>query len=201
MSPTTIDQCEIPGGPPSAVVRNYSLGAIVEMEVDFRAALSQVPPFAVGVSIRLAPVGPSIHTLAFATQDQVFCLSFQQPPSPAQKETLRKLLIVQNVQYLTGFELPYTITLLTHTLGSDISGYDLSTLKSGHITTPGDFLHWKNASISPRRINELWDGVVLGRSDANSTGKPEPNYALRAWFTAMCVTPTPPSFFDHPTPL
>jgi hypothetical protein len=159
------------------------------------------PSFAVGVSIRLAPVGPSIHTLAFATQDQVFCLSFQQPPSPAQKETLRKLLIVQNVQYLTGFELPYTITLLTHTLGSDISGYDLSTLKSGHITTPGDFLHWKNASISPRRINELWDGVVLGRSDANSTGKPEPNYALRAWFTAMCVTPTPPSFFDHPTPL
>jgi hypothetical protein len=189
MSPTTIDQSEIPGGPPSAIVRNYSLAAIVEMERDFRAALPPEPLFTVGVSIGLAPAGPSIHTLALATQNQVFCLSLKQPPSSAQKETLQKLFL--NVQYLTGFELPYTITLLAHALGFNVLGYDLSTLKSGGITTPGDFLHWKNGSIFPRRINELWDGGMLGRSDANSTGTPEPNYALRAWFTAMYVTPTP----------
>jgi hypothetical protein len=180
MFPTTIDQREIPGGPPSAVVRNYSLKAIEEMAVDFRAALPPEPLFTVGVSIGLAAVGSSIQTLALATQDQVFCLSFPHPPpSPAQKETLRKLL---NVQYLTGFELPYTITLLAHALGPNLSGYDLSTLKSGDITTPGDFLHWKNVFVSARPINELWDGR---RSGANSTGTPEPNYALRAWFTAM----------------
>jgi hypothetical protein len=188
VSTTTIQQREIPEGPPSAVVRNYSLGAIAEMEADFHAALPPEPPFAVGVSIRLAPVGLRIHTLALATQNRVFCLSFQQPPSPAQKVALRKLL---ELQYLTGFEFPYTISLLAHALGSDVSGYDLSTLKNGDITTPGDFLHSKNVSVSARPINELWDGGMLRRSDANSTGTPEPDYALRAWFTAMCVTLTP----------
>jgi hypothetical protein len=196
VSTTTIHQREIPGGPPSAVVRNYSLGAIVEMERDFHAALPPEPPFAVGVSIGLAPVGPSIQTLALATESRVFCLSFQQPLSPAQKETLQKLF---KVQYLTGFELPYTIILLAHALGSDISGYDLSSRKKGNIMTPGDFLHSKNGSVSARPINERWDGGIPRRSDANSTGMPEPNYALRAWFTAMYVTLTPFAFINPPS--
>jgi hypothetical protein len=194
---STIHQSEIPGGPPSAVVRNYSVSAIAEMELDFRAALPQ-PPFAVGVSIQLAPVGPTIFTLALATQDQVFCLPFQQTLSQTHRKALRKLL---DIQYLTGFELPYTITLLAHALGSDVSGYDLSTLKVGDIATPGDFLHCKNVDVSARTINEVWDGDVLRRSDVNSTGTPEPNYALRAWFTAMYVTLTPlASIFDPPSP-
>jgi hypothetical protein len=194
---TTIDQREILGGPPSAVVHKYPLGAIDEMEVDFRAALPPEPPFAVGVSIRLAPVGHSIHTLALATQNQVFCLSFRQSPSPAQKVVLRRLL---KTQYLTGFELPYTIALLAHALGSNLSGYDLSTLKKGEIKTPGDFLHSKNVFISAKSINELWDGGMLRRSDANSTSTPEPDYVLRAWFTAMCVTLIPLASFDPSTP-
>jgi hypothetical protein len=189
---TKIRQSEIPGGPPLAVVRNYSLGEIAQMEAEFRAALPSVPPFAVGVSIKLAPVGPKIHTLALATQNQVFCLTFQQPPSRAQKVTLRKLL---EVQYLTGFELPYTITLLAHALGSEVSGYDLSTLKDMSISTPGDFLHQKNVSVTARSINERWDGGILSRIDANSTGEPEPDYALRAWLSAMYVTLIPLSYF------
>jgi hypothetical protein len=194
---TTIQQCKIPGAPPFAIVRNYSLAEIAEMEVDFCAELPPEPPFAVGLSIKLAPVGRKIHTLALATQNWVFCLSIEQPPSRAQKVVLRRLL---KTQYLTGFELPYTITLLAHALDSEISGYDLSTLKIGDIATPGDFLHRRNVSASARSINELWDGVTLSRSDANSTGTPEPDYALRAWFTAMCVTLTPLAFFDPPTP-
>jgi hypothetical protein len=195
---SNIHQSVIPGGPPFAVVRNYSVSAIAELELDFRAALPPAPPFAVGVSIQLAPVGPTIFTLALATQDQVFCLPFQQTLSQTHRKALRKLL---NVQYLTGFELPYTIMLLAHALGSHVSGYDLSTLKVGDITTPGDFLHCKNDSVSPRTISEVWDGDVLRRSDGDSsTGTPEPNYALRAWFTAMYVTRTPlASFFDSPS--
>jgi hypothetical protein len=190
-STTTIHQREIIGGPRSAVVHNYSLGAIGKMEVDFRAALPLKPPFAVGVSIEVAPVGPDIRTLALATQDQVFCLSFQQPPSTAQSEALAKLL---KIQYLTGFELPYTIVLLAHILGSDVAGYDLSTLKFGDISTPGDFFHSKNV-FSARAINELWDGGIP-RSNPNSSGTVQPNYARRAWYTAMCVTLTPLAFFD-----
>jgi hypothetical protein len=167
------------------------------MEVDFRAAIPPVPPFAVGVSIKLAPVGPNIHTLALATQNRVFCLSCQQPPSPAQKVALQKIL---ETQYLVGFELPNTITLLAHALGSDVSGYDLSTLKNKDIVTPGDFLNSRNVSVSARSINERWDGSILSRSDADSTGKLEPDYAIRAWFSAMYVTLTPLSFFDLPTP-
>ena len=162
------------------------------MEVDFRAALPP-EPFAVGVSIGLAPVGPSINTLALATQDQVFCLSFQQPPSSSQRIALRKLL---NIKFLTGFELPYTITLLARTLGFDVSGYDLSTLKFGDITPPGDFLHSKDVSTSARLVNELWDGGILRNIDAKATGTLEPDYALRAWFTAMYVTLTPFASFD-----
>jgi hypothetical protein len=193
---TTIHQSEILGAPRSAIVRNYSLEAIAGMEVDFRAALSQEPPFAVGVSIELAPVGPNINTLALATQDRVFCLSFQRPLSPAQKMSVRKIL---DVQYLSGFEFPYTIVLLARTLGSNVSGFDLSTLKNGDITTPGDFLHSKNVSTSARSVNELWDGGILRDIDAKVTGTLEPNYALRAWFTAMCVTLTPHAFLTiHP---
>jgi hypothetical protein len=162
------------------------------MEVDFRAALPQEPPFAVGVSIELAPVGPNIKTLALATQDQVFCLSFQRTPSPAQKKTMRKIL---DVQYLSGFEFPYIIVLLARTLGSSVSGYDLSTLKNGDIT-PGDFFY-KYKSIPSRPINELWDGGILRGVDTKAAGTLEPNYALRAWLTAMCVTLTPHAFFDH----
>ena len=162
------------------------------MEVDFRAALPP-EPFAVGVSIGLAPVGPSIDTMALATQDQVFCLSFQQPPSLSQRMALRNLL---KVKFLTGFELPYTIILLAHTLGIDVSGYDLSTLRFGDITPPGDFLHSKDVSTSARLVNELWDGGILRSIDAKATGTLEPDYAVRAWFTAMYVILTPHASFD-----
>ena len=204
---TTIRQCVIPGAPQSAIVRNYSIEAIAGMEEDFRAALPQEPPFAVGVSIELAPVGPNINTLALATQDQVFCLSFQQTPSLAQKMSVRKIL---DVQYLSGFEFPYTIVLLARTLGCNVSGYDLSTLKNGGITTPGDFfssrIHisgsmddatTKDEPISSRSINELWDGGIMRGIDAKVAGTLEPDYALRAWLTAMCVTLTPHAFVDR----
>ena len=187
---TTIQQREIPGGPRSAIVRNYSFEAIGEMDVAFRAALPPVPPFAVGVSIQVAPVGPDIRTLALATQDQVFVLSFPPPPTAAQKKALRSaapstaqkkaLRNLLKVRYLTGFELPYTIALLAHVLGSDVYGYDLSTLKNEDIMMPGDFLHSKNVSVSARSINELWDGGISRRRDVDSSGTPEPNYALRA---------------------
>jgi hypothetical protein len=193
---TTIRQCVIPGAPQSAIVRNYSLESIAEMELDFCAALLQEPPFAVGVSIELAPVGPNISTLALATQDQVFCLSFQRAPSPAQKMSVQKIL---DVQYLSGFEFPYTIVLLARSLGSNVSGYDLSTLKTGDIMTPGDFLY-NYKPINSRSINELWDGGILRDIDAKAAGTLEPDYALRAWFTAMCVTLTPHAFFDHSSP-
>jgi len=187
---TTLRQYEIPGEPRSAVVHHYSLGAVGELEAEFRAAIRSKPPSAVGVSIELAPVGPSIRTLALAMQDRVFCLSLRHPLSPAQCKALRELF--SSIQYLAGFEFPYTNVLLAHTLGSNIAGYDLSTLpllrisKNGNIATPGNFLNHKNQSVFARRINELWDGDVL-RSGANSTGTPEPDYALRAWFTAIAA--------------
>jgi hypothetical protein len=194
-STTTIHQSVIPEAPRSAIVCNYSLDAIARMEVDFCAALPREPPFAVGVSIELAPVGPNINTLALATQDQVFCLSFQQTPSPAQRMSMRNIL---DVQYLSGFEFPYTIALIARTLGSNVSGYDLSTLINGGITTPGDFLH-KYKNIPCQSINELWDGGILRGIDAKAAGTLKPDYALRAWFTAMCVSLTPHAFFDHPS--
>lgn len=198
---TTICQGVIPGAPPSAIVRYYSLEEIAGMEVDFRAALPLEPPFAVGVSIELAPAGPNISTLALATQEQVFCLSFQQTLSAAQKMSMRNIL---DVQYLSGFEFPYTIVLLARTLGSNVSGYDLSTLKNGDITTPGTFFsqYSKDESVSSRSINESWDGEILRGIDSKAAGTLEPDYALRAWFTAMCVTLaglTPHAFFDHPS--
>jgi len=186
---TVLDQTEIPGWPRSVVVHHYSLGAVAELEAEVRAGIPSRPPSAVGVSVGLAPAGPRIQTLALATRDKVFCLSLQQSPSPAQCKTLRRLF--SSIPYLAGFEFPYTVVLLAHSLGSSITGYDLSTLalrsKSRDITTPGDFFNSKNPSVSARRINERWDGDVL-RIGTNSSGTPEPDYALRAWFTAMCVT-------------
>jgi len=180
---TTLHQHEIPGEPRSVVIHHYSLGALAELEADFRAAIPSSPPCAVGVSIELAPVtvGPRIQTLALATRDKVFCLSLRQSPSPAQSKTLRELF--SNIPYLTGFEFPLIIVLLAHTLGSNVTGYDLSTLafsKHKETATPGGFLNSKNQSAPVRRINERWDGDI-------SSGTPKPNYALRAWFTAMYV--------------
>jgi hypothetical protein len=188
-----ISQSEIPGEPPSADVRHYSLGAVAELKTDFRAAIPSKPPHAVGVSIGLPQVGPHVETLALATQDNVFCLSLAQSPSPTQRKALRE--IFSSIQYLAGFEFPLTIVLLAHTLDSTVTGYDLSTLslllKPRNIATPGGFLNSLNPSASKRRIDERWDGDILG-TRVNSTGTPEPDYALRAWFTAMCVT-----YFNH----
>jgi len=185
---TTLDQHEIPGEPRSAVVRYYSLGALTELEADFRAAIHSGPPCAVGVSIELAPVGTRIQTLALATRDKVFCLLLPQSPSPAQCKTLRELF--SNILYLAGFEFSHIIVLLSHTFGSNVTGYDLSTLalsKHRETATPGGFLNTKNPSVNARRINERWDGDTVRRGETSS-GIPEPDYALRAWFTAMYVT-------------
>ena len=186
---TVLDQNEVPGWERSALVHHYSLGAVAELEAEIRAEIPSRPPSAVGVSIGLAPAGLRIQTLALATRDKVFCLSLHQSPSPAQCKYLRRLF--SNIPHLAGFEFPYTIVLLAHTLGSNLTGYDLSTLalrsKGGDITTPGHFFHLKNPSVSARRINERWDGDVL-KIGTNSSGTPEPDHALRAWFTAMCVT-------------
>lgn len=185
---TTLDQREIPGEPPSAVVRYYSLGALAELEADFRAAIHSGSPCAVGVSIELAPVETRIQTLALSTRDNVFCLLLPQLPSPAQCKTLRELF--SNISYLAGFEFSHIIVLLSHTFGSNVTGYDLSTLalsKHRETATPGGFLNTKNPSANARRINERWDGDIVRRGETSS-GIPEPDYALRAWFTAMYVT-------------
>ena len=141
-----------------------------------------------GVSIGLARAEPRIESLALATQDKVFCLSLRESPSLAQRKALQELF--SNIQFLAGFEFPHTIVLLAYTIGSNVTGYDLSTLASpsdrNDITTPGNFLNSKNSKVSARRINERWDGDILRRG-SNSSGIPEPDYALRAWFTAMCV--------------
>jgi hypothetical protein len=190
-----IDQYEIPGEPRSVVVHHYSLAKMAQLQDDFRAAIASRPPFAVGVSVGLAPAEPRIETLALATQDKVFHLSLRESPSPTQCKALQELF--SDIQYLAGFEFPYTIVFLAHTLGCIVTGYDLTTLalpsRHSNITTPGNFLNSKNPSVSVRRINERWDGDVL-RSGANSAGAPKPDYALRAWFTAMCVT----LFYPHP---
>jgi hypothetical protein len=136
----TINQHEIPGEPSSAVVRHYSLRALAELQTDIRVAIPTSPPSAVGVSVGLAPAGPRIESLALATQDKVFCLSLWEPPSPTQRKALQELF--SNIQYLAGFEFPHTIVLLAHTIGSTVTGYDLSTLallaKHSDITTPGN---------------------------------------------------------------
>jgi hypothetical protein len=96
--------------------------------------------------------------------------------------------------------LPYSVVLLAHALGIEVFGLDLSTLKNKGITTPGDFLNAKSVRVSSRNINELWDGGILRGRNPNSNGTPEPDYALRAWLTAMYITVTPlASFFDPPS--
>jgi hypothetical protein len=163
MSPTTTNlwQYEIPGSPQSAVVRHYSLAAVDEMEIDFHAALSSQDAGVVGVSIELAPPASGsciIQTLVLALQNQVstFLCGGLRPGHKA--ESYRSF---SDIQYLAGFELSYTITLLAHTLGSDISGYDLSMVSD--LTMPGNFLNRMDPSISATAVNERWDeGIVRG---------------------------------------
>jgi hypothetical protein len=180
---TTIKQDEIPGGPSSAMVRRYSLKRVGEMKADFlQAVLSDDPPCVVGVSLGLA--GSRIQTLALATREHVFNLAFHRPPSLAQTRILRRLL--SKVPLLTGFELPYTIVLLAHALGCNISGRDLSTLDddTGYRQTPGAFIEAKVPSASRERINTRWE-KGMSSSDTKSTDTLESKCAVRAWFTAM----------------
>jgi hypothetical protein len=183
---TTLHQDEIPEAPPSAVACYYSLTTVAEMTTDFCAALPSKDHYAVGVSIQLAPSGSRIQTLALGLQDQVFCLTFEQKTSAAHRQVLRKLL--SNIQYLAGFEIPYTIALLARMLGSNISGYDLTTAdihgKPEGLMTPGVFWNLMDRAVSARRVNERWDGRIQ-RGNLGSSGTPQPDYALRAWFTAM----------------
>lgn len=184
-STTTLEQDEIPGGPISALVREYSLETVSEMREELlHAALSEGSPCVVGVSVRLANSGPHIRTLALATPSDVFELILHRPPSPAQKRILRALF--SKVPYLAGFDMPYTIVLLAHTLGGEISGHDLSAVKLGtkslYRKMPGDLIKSKDSSVSVGHIDERWERGVP-RSDTKPL---EPDYRVRAWFTAMC---------------
>jgi hypothetical protein len=184
-STTTLEQDEIPGGPSSAVVHEYSLETVSEMREEFlHAALSEGPPCVVGVSVGLANSGPHIRTLALATPSDVFDLTLHRPPSPAQKRILRTLF--SKVPCLAGFDLPYTIVLLAHTLSGEISGRDLSTVKLGTKSSyrrmPGDLIKSKVSSASVGCIDKRWERGVP-RSDTKTL---EPDYRVRAWFTAMC---------------
>jgi hypothetical protein len=99
---------------------------MAELQAEFCAEISSGPPFAVGVSVGLAPAEPRTGSLALATPDKVFRLPLRESPSPMQRRALQELF--SDIQYLAGFESPYTIVMLAHTLGSIVSGYDLSTL-------------------------------------------------------------------------
>ena len=187
---TTLHQDEISGGPSSALVRKYSLETVHKMKADvLSATVSQGPRCAVGVSIGLAKDGPRIRTLALATRDNIFHLVLHNPPSPAQKRILQKLFSVNSI--LNGFEFPYTMILLAHTLGCDVSGHDLSTItlgsKVGNIVTPGTLINAKNPLACAKRIDERWDSCQPG-SETKSTDTLEPDYCLRAWITAMCLS-------------
>jgi hypothetical protein len=188
-SATILEQDEIPGQPSSATVREYALETLSEMKEDFiHATLSEDPSCVVGVSLGLARSGPHIRTLALATPANVFNLVLHRPPSPAQKRILRALF--SKVPCLAGFELPYIIVLLAHTIGGEISGHDLSSAKFGSKTSymrmPGALIRSKVSSASAGCINERWErGMPC--SDTKSTHTLEPNHRVRAWFTAMCV--------------
>ena len=183
---TIIRQDEIPGGPISAGVRRYSLEAVGEMKTDvLQAASSEGVPCVVGVSLALASSGPKIRTLALATCNQVFELALRHPPSKAQKRKLRSLF--SKIQHLVGFEMPYTIILLSHTLGCDISGRDLSNVDFGSeapdfkLRTPGTLIESLVHSGSVERINARWEkGTPSG--GAKSTDTLDSNCAVRAWF-------------------
>jgi hypothetical protein len=188
-SVTILEQDEIPGQPSSAEVREYSLETVSEMREDLlHAALSEGPPCVVGVSLGLARSGPHIRTLALATPSHVLNLTIHHSPSPAQKRILRALF--SKVPCLAGFEFAYTIVLLEHTLGAEISGHDLSTARLGSDTSymrmPGALINSKAFLASVGRINERWEGGTP-RSDTKSTDTLEPNHRVRAWFTAMCA--------------
>ena len=176
---TIIEQDEIPGEPSSAVVREYSLETLSEMRTDFlHDALSEGAPGVIGVSLGLTSGGPHIRTLALATPDNVFDLAIRRPPSQAHKRILRTLF--SKIPYLVGFELPYTIVLLAHTLGGAISGHDLSSVN----LMPGTLIESIVPSASAARINERWESDVPC-SDTEFADTPEPNHCVRAWFTAM----------------
>lgn len=190
-STTTLHQDVIPGQPSSVLVRKYSLEVVHKMKADLlHATLSQgAPCCAVGVSVGLTTSGAHIRSIVLATRDHVFHLVLHHQPTPAQKGILRRLL--SKISCLTGFEFPYTVTLLAHTLGGVISGHDLSTItlnsKEQGIMTAGTLIRAGNSSASARRIDEQWDSGYLC-SDAKSTEAVEPDYCLRAWITAMCVS-------------
>jgi len=188
-STTIIQQDEIPVEPSSAVVRGYSLETVGEMKANFlQAALSEDPPCVVGVSLELADSGSRIRTLSLATRNHVFNLALHRPPSQTQKRILRRLF--SKVQLLTGFELPYTIVLLAHALGCDISGRDLSTIDAGsmdsdsYIQTPGTLIAAQVPLASRERINARWENG-MPCSGTKSTDARERKCAVRAWFTAM----------------
>ncbi|KAI0302432.1 hypothetical protein B0F90DRAFT_1714720 [Multifurca ochricompacta] len=118
---TTLHQNEIPGVPGCAIVHKYSLETVTEMAADFHAAtLSQVSPCAIGVSVGLALGSSRIRTLIISTLDDIF---------PSVRTTIH-------------------LIVLSHTLGFDISGYDLTTInisrETGSFLTPGTLL---NAAI------------------------------------------------------
>ena len=188
-SATILKQDEIPGQPSSATVREYALETVSEMKEDFlNVALSEDPSCVVGVSLGLASSGPHIRTLALATPANVFNLVLHRPPSPAQKRILRALF--SKVPCLVGFELPYTIVLLAHTISGEISGHDLSSAKFGTKTSymrmPGALIESEVTSASAGRIDERWERG-MPRNDTKSKDTHEANHLLRAWFTAMCV--------------
>ena len=191
---TTLQQCEILDGPRSAIAHHYSLTDLAELQADFHAAISSEDTYVVGVSVELAPKGACLRTLVLALRGQVFCLSLGQRPNVKQRQVLQELF--SNIHYLTGFEMPYTIVLLAHFLGFNISGYDLTTTTIPHRTksrgsmTPGGFWNSINPSVNPHRVNKRWDGGIT-RGKRNPSGTPRPNYAIRAWFTAMCVSSLP----------
>jgi hypothetical protein len=186
---TIIRQDEIPGGPSSAGVRRYSLEAVGETKTDvLQAVVSEGVPCVVGVSLALASSGPKIRTLVLATCNQVFELTLRHPPSKAQRRMLRRLF--SKIQNLIGFEIPYNIVLLAHTLGCDISGRDLSSVNVDSedpdfkMKTPGTLIESIVSPASGERINARWEkGTPSG--GAKSTDSLDPNCTVRAWFTAM----------------
>ena len=189
-STTVIQQSEIPGEPGSAEVHRYSLEKVAKMKADFlQAASSEDPPCVVGVSLELADSGPGIRTLALATPNHVFNLSFRRPPSQAQKRILQGLF--SKVPHLTGFQFPHTIVLLAYALGCDISGHDLSTIDAGsmdpnsYMQSPGTLIAGQVCLASRERINERWENGLSFSDTKSKDDALKSKCAVRAWFTAM----------------
>jgi hypothetical protein len=192
---TTLQQCEIRDGPRSAIAHHYSLTDLAELRADFHAAISSEDTYVVGVSVELAKKGACVKTLVLALRDRVFCLALGQRLNVKQRQVLQELF--SNIHYLTGFEMPYTIVLLGHFLGFNMSGYDLTTTRTKSTgsmipgaMTPGEFWNSINPSVNAHRVDKRWDGGVT-RNKWNPSGTPRPNYAIRAWFTAMYVSSLP----------